>query len=57
MVSSFVEKEVQSLINTLGFLEKGTYFLEPDCFRECCCIRCFQENPENLLFMHISRLD
>jgi hypothetical protein len=28
------EKEVQSLINTLGFLEKGVYYAEPDCFRE-----------------------
>lgn len=28
-----IEKEVQSLINTLGFLENGVYYQEPDCFR------------------------
>ncbi|CAK5077535.1 unnamed protein product [Meloidogyne enterolobii] len=28
-----IEKEVQSLINTLGFLENGVYYQEPDCFQ------------------------
>ncbi|KAL3118996.1 hypothetical protein niasHT_003779 [Heterodera trifolii] len=32
-VMSSVDREVQSLINTLGFLNNGVYYPEPDCFQ------------------------